>query len=518
MTNPYAWQHEHPERLVDRHTIVREILESARRGLAVKVVGGRGMGKSVTLRAVADALGRDGRVCPVLVPAPPLEATLRGFVDDLASRVTPPCGHGCTLDALTEHVVQHGFDQLVILIDEADQYVLLDENGHLARLWFNHLESFRKARPGRVSVVVAGGLGLFHLAHVLGSGLVSRAESILLTPFTVQELQELAAPFDERGLPLSARALEVLAVLSGGIPALATFGLQSIWDGPELPEAGLRARFAEFGDRYPDFLRSVQGAVTQDGLARAPWLLLSMLRERGGPLTQAQVRDACDRDDARVDGVQALQLLQASGLARLHGSPRADPVDVHLVTSILAIEGRGPVVVGSVHQAAEDLSRIVSSFRRYGRDLFDGAKPLREETYSSLIAVALASRGWTDVTREGVQAGGYPDLRVALPPEGEGQHAIIEVKVRRDAEVPDACAQVRDYVLGNTRALFVVVLDAGLSPLLGERYATKVLSDPGWEAVADHPDLAGRWRRRDAAGNPSDPVEEHFLVRLQKRL
>jgi hypothetical protein len=61
VANPYAWHLDHPRRRVPRAAPVAEVVEHLRRGAAVKVIGGRGMGKqgTGTRRVAAGNMGRE---------------------------------------------------------------------------------------------------------------------------------------------------------------------------------------------------------------------------------------------------------------------------------------------------------------------------------------------------------------------------------------------------------------------------------------------------------------------------
>jgi len=49
---PYSWQSQHPRHRVSRTNTLNEIVEYARQGRGVKIIGGRGMGKSVLLQDI----------------------------------------------------------------------------------------------------------------------------------------------------------------------------------------------------------------------------------------------------------------------------------------------------------------------------------------------------------------------------------------------------------------------------------------------------------------------------------
>jgi hypothetical protein len=141
--NPYSWQHHTPGHPVPRGVLVASIVEHLRKGIAVKVIGGRGSGKSVLLHQIQVELQDAPGTRVVLVPDPPEEPTVAGAVHDLAARLgirdlSPP-----RMDDLLERVLQGDVTRLVVLFDEADQYVTAGagERGAFARSWFNKLET-----------------------------------------------------------------------------------------------------------------------------------------------------------------------------------------------------------------------------------------------------------------------------------------------------------------------------------------------------------------------------------------
>lgn len=285
--SPYRWQHEQPTHVVPRAELVSQLEGHLRRGVVVKLVGGRGMGKSVLLRQVQARFAGESDTRAVIVPGPPDEATLVACVEDLATRLGLAPLARTAMDALMEAATAQGIERIVLLVDEADQYVLLGPAGDLAKAWFNRLEALRKAWMDRVSIVVAGGLGLLHLGHVLGSGLVSRAETCVAEPFGLAELRQLAEPFAARGQPLGDDALAVLEALSGGNPALATYGLEQLWEAPGEPITALQTVFGEFPSHHGDFLRAMHDAVSHRGLVKAPGQILQIVRQRAGSVTRS---------------------------------------------------------------------------------------------------------------------------------------------------------------------------------------------------------------------------------------
>jgi hypothetical protein len=338
--NPYRWQHDRPAHLVARKDLVGRIEGHLRRGVAVKLVGGRGMGKSVLLRQVQDRFAGEPDTRAVLVPGPPDEGTLVACVRDIATRLGIDSLPRTTMDAVMEAAATKRIERLILLVDEADQYVLLGSPGEFARAWFNHLEALRKEWMDRVAVVIAGGLGILHVGHVLGSGFLSRAETCVAERFSLAELRELASPFATRKHDLGDEVIATLEALSGGNPALATYGLERLWESDGDPILVLRTAFGEFPSRHGDFLRAVQDAVSHHGLMAAPGRILEVVRQSAGSIPQQVLREACTVDDPPVDVAQAVQLLQAAGLVGVSGSVHADPLQIHPIASIVNLPTR----------------------------------------------------------------------------------------------------------------------------------------------------------------------------------
>lgn len=85
--------------------------------------------------------------------------------------------------------------------------------------------------------------------------------------------------------------LETLEALSGGNPALATYGLEQLWESDGQPIQVLRTAFGEFTSRHGDFLRAVHDAVSHRGLVAAPGRILEIVRQRAGSVPQQVLRE-----------------------------------------------------------------------------------------------------------------------------------------------------------------------------------------------------------------------------------
>lgn len=257
--NPYRWDHHTPGVSIDR---TPDFVDAIRRGEVVRLVGGRGMGKSVTLRQIASRFEREPDARVLLIPGPPLRAgEPSDFLADAARRLTLDPHRFETLDQVIDAL---GCERMLLLLDEMDQYLALEE-GRPARTLLNHVEAVRKEVGERLSVVIAGGLGLVHMAHVLGSGLLSRARTVMARPFTRGELEELAKPLRSKR-PFDDVALATLHSASGGNPALATYGFECLWpiDGDAVEQ--LRLIFGTFPTERATFVRAVVEAVSRNGL------------------------------------------------------------------------------------------------------------------------------------------------------------------------------------------------------------------------------------------------------------
>jgi ABC-type transporter Mla maintaining outer membrane lipid asymmetry ATPase subunit MlaF len=57
--NPYSWQSHYPRHAVPRDALVTEVVQHLHRGASTKIIGGRGMGKSVLLHQLEARLQRE---------------------------------------------------------------------------------------------------------------------------------------------------------------------------------------------------------------------------------------------------------------------------------------------------------------------------------------------------------------------------------------------------------------------------------------------------------------------------
>jgi hypothetical protein len=261
--NPYDWQHHQPSPLA---TVPRRevpyLLERLSRGGSAVILGGRGMGKSVLLRQIREAASQLADTQVVLFPGPPAELTTDACLQMLARSLGVVVSKALSSrEIFEEHSVRHGRgSRLILLFDELDHYAQspgIPASQSAGRLFFNDLESARRELPG-IGIAAAGSIGVFVFRNVLGSSFLDRAEQIRLAPFDRSELAELARPFSEAGRVLDADALDALFLASGGNPALATFGLEKLWDDRSgfHPAEVIPEIFTSFQERNREFLRT----------------------------------------------------------------------------------------------------------------------------------------------------------------------------------------------------------------------------------------------------------------------
>jgi hypothetical protein len=503
--------------MVARKDLVEQIEGHLRRGVALKLVGGRGMGKSVLLRQIQDRFAGESDTRVVLVPGPPDEGTLLACVRDIAIRLGLDPLARTTMDAVMEAVSAQGIARIILLIDEADQYVLLGPPGELARTWFNRLEALRKVWMDRVAVVIAGGLGILHLGHVLGSGLVSRAETCVAQRFGLAELRHLAEPFATRDRDLGDDALETLEVLSGGNPALATYGLEQLWEADGEPIQVLRKTFGEFTACHGDFLRAVQDAVSHRGLIAAPGRILEVVRQSAGNVPQQVLRAACTADDPPVDVAQAVQLLQAAGLVGVSGSVHADPLQIHPIASIVNLPTRPAGDVDPTDRFDADVAAVLAQLHRFGRDFHGKNDLLEEQVFSSLLAVGLALLGWTAVDREAIQAAGHPDLRVRMTQDELRGHVLIETKIWPRNDYKEIQSQLDAYRVSDTVHAVAVMLGARAAAAWADDYERECLAGHAASRRSTPPDLVGCWRVETSNTANVPQQTTHFVVQIPKR-
>jgi hypothetical protein len=508
-----------------RDAISTEIVKHLRDGFAVKVVGSRGMGKSVLLQQIYNRIEQEPGTRALLVPGPPEDATVRGALHDLAVRLGIDDFSSSRVDDLLDRVFDGDVTRLVILFDEADQYAAAGSQAAFARSWFDKLEVTRKDNDASFNLVFAGGLGLFYLEHELGSALVSRAKPCVLEPFSPEETAYLAGPFAEDERPLDEACLATLMAVTGGSPALVTYGLQRLWERSGSPVvSALEHIFGLFREEGADFIRAVRASVSQRGRLDAPWRVLEVVRANAGMVPMDRLRNACiQAHDERIgiDPQQALKLLQAAGLVKIEGSPFADPVAARPIASILNLPDTPAGSGDPIERLLQDISAILANLHCFGRDFHGKAGLLHEELYSSMIAVGLRRLrllGWAETDREAIQAAGFTDIKVRLVTKPKlGGHVILETKLwRGTAHNKDVQKQIDDYRIEETLHGIVVTLGERATAGWPTDYERTCLAGRTFEQLPTPRDLVGRWRVQTTLDG-HERFTDHLLVQIPKR-
>lgn len=498
------------------------------RGGGLWVLAGRGMGKTVFLRQLEQALldipELETRV--VRIPTAPANLSFSSCLKQLANRLDIDTPVDDTGELVVRFQEKHGTaTRLIILLDEFDRYcrMPLDHPGSLAgRDFFNDLENTRKDH--RVGVLAAGGIGSFVFRDVLGSSFLSRAQRVLLEVFGREQVEDLAHPFMETREPLSDEILDLLMLATGGNPALVTYGLQSLWeiDRPNLLDVA-RA-FDIFGQDHRQYLETVRRSFADPQLSGAPQRVWTLVRESKGKVPLKALREACRGENLlRLDFADAIDLLRASGLVRLDGSYKADPVSLYPMSSILNLEVEPSVGSTLGERFREDLQSILERLHRSSADFFrpgiDGKDKslVPEATFSGLLAIAFEGAGW-HVQRETQSAAGRTDLILEHPTQpGE---AIIEVKIWGRNDYEDVHAQVEGYWSSQTTVGAVVMLTERALADWSQTYKESCLNKAGYEFTAvptAGTSVSGHWSCTSKTIDGLEAQVDHFLLRIARR-
>jgi hypothetical protein len=504
--NPYRWDLDEPS-----HEIPRDdggLHDHVLSGKAVRLVGGRGMGKSVMLRQLETRLSfyHDTRV--LRLAQPPLGAQQ---ASDLLADVAMRLGIS-SAKSMADVLEGSNGKRVVLLLDEMDQYISVD-NGVVARAWLNHIEGVRKQSRGGLGVVVAGGVGLLHLGHLLGSGLMSRAQTVIARPFSSEEISDLAIPLRERRT-FDDYAVRLLLAITGGNPALVTYGLQQLWDQDEKNDSGsiIESLFGDFSVVHAGFIRTVERAVSREGSLTGPARVLKVVQEYAEGVPREILRAACEDDNPPIDLAQAVEILRAAGLVHLRGSLAADVVDVAAIASVITLTTRTLRNGNQLADLVSDILSVLGEIHRFSVDFRSKDGTVEEKVFSGVLAIALTMRGWK-CSREPKQAAGELDLRVDLPALGTGAHLLIETKIWPRNDYRNVQDQVSSYSVSETKGGLVVMVRVGKQDAnWPHEYETKCLSNITFDALVKPPNLVGHWRT-----NNTVPVTDHVLVRIAER-
>jgi AAA domain len=464
--NPYDWQRHRPQIEISREEI-DPLVEKLCRGKSGVLLAGRGMGKSVFLQQLRTVLEERDGVGVRLLTAPPSRLTVESCMEALAQAL------GVEVDkALSTHQLVEAYfakpenpRRLVLLYDEFDRYgrpAAAPSEPSPGREFFNNLESMRRDTP-EVGVLAAGSVGVFVFRDVLGSSFLARAEPVRLQLFSPRQIRELTQPFEDRGEPLRNEALMALTLATGGNPALLTYGLESLWPRAAPDERDVARVYAEFRQTGKEFLRDFELSFADPSLSAAPRKVWELVGAAHEPLSHSALRRACEGDSGplRLSFGDVLDLLQAAGLVRVHGSLAIDPVDVRPIPSILSLPAASMAVPGLAEQLGGDLGKLLERIHASGADFFRPGPAAREKklvpeaVFSAFLALGFELLGW-QVEREAQQAAGRTDLKLRWN-GGEGV-AVVEVKIWGRPGWRQAHRQVEKYWSASVAAGAVVML------------------------------------------------------------
>ncbi len=467
--NPYNWRQHQPAVEIAR-PILSTVADELLRGGSGVLLAGRGMGKSVFLRQLRAALAERDEVRTVLFPVPPAGRTVEGWLAALARRLSSSVESPLDAHEVIEACLaaDDAPRRIVLLFDEFDRYAgppaALDAAEHPGRDFFNSLEAMRRDFPA-VGILAAGGIGVFVFRDVLGSSFLARADKVRLAPFDSQEIRRLAAPFTAADRLLASHLLEALELLAGGNPALVTYGLQGLWEVHEPTVRDIATVFTRFEERQAEFLRDFQQSFASDQLSQAPGRVWQRVQEAGGEVSQEELAAACEGTDdlLRLNGADVLDLLESSGLVRVTGSVRANPVRVRPVASLLSLPAASAAapVPDLGARLGEDLGVLLARLHGASADFFrpgpggSGKRLVPEAVFTTYLALGFELLGW-QAEREAQKGAGRTDLLLRW--NSSRELAIVEVKIWGRGDYRDVQSQVESYWTAGVAAAAVVML------------------------------------------------------------
>ncbi len=374
-----------------------------------------------------------------------------------------------------------------------------------------------------VGILAASSIGYFLFRDQLGSSFVSRAEKLRLLPFDRAELAELARPFEERSSPLSFEALEALYLGSGGNPALATYGLESLWSREAPTERDVTEVFAGFQERNSEFLRSFQLSFADPKLSEAPQRVWELIQQSDGAVSRRRLLEASSVSDSMLllDIEDVLYLLAAAGLVKIRGSIRADPVVVQPINSILTLP-RVPFPAPDLQeQLRRDLRTLLHRLHVSSADFFRpgkrGKQLVPEAVFAAFLALGFELLGW-QVDREVQRGAGRTDL---LLRRSGSAVAVIETKIWGRNDFREAHQQVASYWSAETIAGAVVQLTDAELPEWPRDYRRQCLEPQGIDAEERSMPESPIRACFETAAETGDGITariDHFLLRLLRRL
>ncbi len=530
--NPYNWQSHRPQAEIPRAEVERlsEILGN--NGCAM-VLGGRGMGKSVFLRQLKNALERHPGTRVVLLEAPPATLTVEACLGFLASEL------GVAANPFTSRRVFDDFfsrddapERLVLLFDEFDRYA---ERGAPSaqppgRGFFNDLEASRRSLP-RLGLLAVGSIGVFIFRDVLGSSFLSRAIHLTLRPLVRLDAEALTAPFTERGRPLADDVLDALFLASGGIPAILTFGLQQLWQlDRKVTAREVTAAYKTFEEEHEEYLKDLLNALREPRLSDAPLGLWRRIQQGPGRIAREDLERALGKPTGvlKLTLSDALRLLEAVGVIRLESSAVHDnPIVAHPIASLLNLS-RGSAEEHDLRSDfLRDLTALLGKLHRSNADFFRPA-PRRngtsepkhlvpESVFAAHLGLGFELLGWR-TEREAQRGAGRTDL--LLRRNGGSTVVILEIKLWGRNDFKEAQRQIESCWTEDVAAGAVVQITDAELPDWDQRYRRECLEPLGAdveEATVEGSPIRARFRCTSATDDGLAIGVDHLLLRLPRR-
>lgn len=546
--NPYDWQGA-SKSFVGREALLQRATAACLNGEGVfLLLGTRGMGKSALLAHLEIELHKNPELEVVYFSSSPFASGPALIADDILlalcesllncarkrGKAAPGDEFDKTLRELTRRRDLRGLfdayldefseqtERIVLLYDEVDSYASSPTAAHG---YFNALENERKKLDKRLVVAGAGGLGMLSLKTVFGSPIFSRAERKILEPFQEDELRKLAKPFDRRGAALSTEVLSTLLMLSGGNLALATYGLQNLWDIDAPSPRHLVEAFDRFRDNHNDFGAIIRGAIFGFDESAVPFRVWKRLKTTGGRLSKAEMTSIrrCGNVKNAVESKDILDMLRAGGLIRMNDSAwKAEPIIAEIIPSILSFDDLeeqrsfGTLkdqLRADLVDAMADIHRMTPAYYRPGSKERNEEKQLvPEAVFAAVLASSLGGRGWK-VELESMSGAGFADITASHPRFGE-ELAKVEVKIwpRKVGTIHD---QITSYFTKGVAALATVVIADLQDPTWKDSYESQCLTGKAEGAsawIALELPLEGYFEAQWKCH-----VVEHFLLRLAAR-
>jgi hypothetical protein len=531
--NPYNWRTSRPnaEVLQERALFKRIHQELVRMGGRFALVGGHGMGKSVLLRHLSESFDEESTKA-IYFPKKPNDYSVTECLRRLARGLDVPHREGDEALAIIERWTTRDKHerQLVLLYDDIDRYI--DDNA-TAKEFLNDLTVAQEERTGQLSIVIAGGLGVYKLREELGSPYMSRAKSLPMEPLSREDIATLAAPFGRYSQTLEDAVLDTIYALSGGNPALVTYALQECWgdDMPVEPDriTEIYQQFRRDAEPFEDFVYSGLGINEPSGSdANRVWCYI---KNNQGPFARTELRKQVklqheDPNQREIQLKNSLQLLQASGLIFVDGSVKDDPLEAAEIPSILK-----PLVVDEApHHGARreqfhhDMLGVLRSIHRLRLDFFAGKRQLaHERMFSGILAIYFEIAGW-EAIRESQEGPGFVDVRLAHSRFRAQPPALVELKRWENATITAVHQQLVSYRGSGEidEQCMAVVVIASLDVddhVWREQYREKCLPENQFEVMDLEvvPPLPRGFlaTRRDGEG-AGIPVH-HYLLNLRRR-